>query len=487
MIRNLALRSALLAPLLLPGCTNIDKGARDTADTGTAPTDTGDTGAPTGSLSGAATIITGVSNRAAGTALAAADLNGDGLADIAVSAYAGGPACVFEGPIPAGTFALESGACHTPVDTFDFAGFSVAGSGDMDGDGREELLIGAIAADGDAGDEGVVYIADGSGGSLSAAIMLQGQHPLDYAGSSVAPAGDTDGDGFNDILIGATGNPDGGQGGGAAYLILGPPAAGSLDDAHAIFLGAGGAAGRHATPGGGDGVGYALSSGGDLNADGFMDVLLGAAGSDGADTDTGKACVFLGPVPAGTHLIADADVCFLGASASAFAGDRVAPAGDTDGDGRSDLLISADGEDNQRGTVYLWRGVATGSAGNLSLSFAPVAWTGEAEQDQAGYAITAGDSDGDGLSDVFIGAWANDSAGLDAGRTYILTAPFSDGVHPLTADTPRRDGERESDYAGRALAAGDTDGDGTVELLIGAPFASFEGPAAGRAYLISAP
>ncbi len=430
----------------------------------------------------ASTILVGVQNQALGTAVAIGDYNGDGIGDLAASAYAGGPTCVFVGPPAEGKLPLASGACYTPVDPYDFAGFSIATAGDTDGDGRAELAVGAIGASVTVGEAGAVYLLGAEGGNLAdAAILLEGEVELDYAGSWVAGAGDVNGDQYDDLLVGATGNDEGGAGGGKAYLLYGPISSGKLGDSGSSFVGAGQNAVRHATPGAGDGVGYALAGVGDTNGDGFDDVLVGAAGNDDAGVDAGKACLFLGPVADGPRSLDDADGVLWGANDADYAGDRVGGAGDSDGDGKADLLISADGAGGQTGTVYLWPSPVLGQ---VSLADAPVAWTGEKEGDQAGYALVGGeDLDGDGQVDLAIGAWAYDGVGVDAGRTYLIYGPFTAGITEL-GGMAHFDAPTEGEYAGRALAAGDVDGETGAELLIGAPFASQEGVIAGRAYLI---
>jgi FG-GAP repeat len=220
---------------------------------------------------------------------------------------------------------------------------------------------------------------------------------------------------------------------------------------------------------------------GDTDGDGFDDVLIGAAGNDEAGADAGKTCLFLGPVPDGVYGLDQADGVLRGAAEADYAGDRVGAAGDANGDGKADLLISADGAGGQTGTVYLWEGPVVG---DYSLADAPVAWTGEKEGDQAGYAMVGGqDLNGDGQLDLAIGAWAFDGVGLDSGRTYLVFGPFAAGVTEL-GTMAHFDAPSEGEYAGRAVDAGDVDGDGSAEVLIGAPFASQEGVIAGRAYLI---
>ncbi|HNH47049.1 MAG TPA: hypothetical protein PKY30_08425 [Myxococcota bacterium] len=455
--------------LLLLACPGLEKTPEDSSETPIESTE-------------ASTILMGVPNQALGTAVAIGDYNGDGVGDLAASAYAGGPPCFFAGPPAEGKLPLSQGACYTPVDPYDFAGFSIATAGDTDGNGVEELAVGAIGASVTVGEAGAVYLVGATGGALAeAAVLLEGEVELDYAGSWVAGAGDVNGDQTADLLVGATGNDEGGPGGGKAYLLYGPISSGILGQTGASFVGAGQVAVRHATPGAGDGVGYALAGVGDTNGDGFDDVLVGAAGNDEGGMDAGKACLFLGPVTDGVHGLEQADGVLRGAAEAAYAGDRVGAAGDSNGDGNADLLISADGAGGQTGTVYLWEGPVEGE---FSLADAPVAWTGEKEGDQAGYAMVGGqDLDADGQVDLAIGAWAFDGVGLDSGRTYLVFGPFARGTTELGA-MAHFDAPSEGEYAGRSLAAGQVGGDSGAGVLIGAPFASQEGVIAGRAYLI---
>jgi hypothetical protein len=177
---------------------------------------------------------------------------------------------------------------------------------------------------------------------------LVGEASGDRAGSAIAFAGDVDGDGYADILVGAPGSDKGGADSGAVYLMtadLGGSV--SLATAEATVFGA---------PG--DEVGSAIAAGGDVNQDGFADILLGVAGDDEGGEDAGAAWLFHGPI-SGDYPCDSGDTWFVGEQAGDGAGTSVAMAGDINGDGFTDLLIGALGSDaggSDSGTTYLVSG-----------------------------------------------------------------------------------------------------------------------------------
>ena len=240
---------------------------------------------------------------------------------------------------------LSSTGCHfVGEEQGDIAGYSVASAGDVDGDGLDDLLIGA-PRNGDGGEHaGKAYLLLGSSLGSSSTIDLSaadyafvGEHAGDRTGHSVASAGDVDGDGLDDLVIGAPHNDDGGESAGKAYLVLGSSLGSSstinLSDADYALVG----------ENVGDIAGYSVASAGDVDGDGLDELLVGAQGNDDGGEHAGKAYLLLGSSLGSTSTIylSDADYAFVGENAGDGSGKSVASAGDVDGDGLDDLLIGA--------------------------------------------------------------------------------------------------------------------------------------------------
>lgn len=383
----------------------------------------------------------------------------------------------------------SAGAHFTGEAPNDLAGASIAGVGDVNGDGFGDLLIGAPSNDsGPGNDGGAAYLVLGGLNGLGLSTRLgqgsiieyTGEAASDNAGVSVAGAGDVNGDGFDDLLIGANLNDDGGADAGAAYLILGSasPTGGDLALLGIEYMG-------EAT---GDQAGISVAGAGDANGDGFSDLLIGAPFNGAADN--GAAYLVLGsgspPAPGSQTSLATA-VKYTGEAANNFAGRSVAGLGDTSRDGLADFAIGAPGNTDAgaaAGTAYLVPGNVSPVSISLGVGTPTVVQLTGASGDGAGQSVAgAGDVNGDGFADLIVGAPLNDLGGADAGAAYLV--PLRPGLPNNTLPTisVRYTGETAGDMAGTAVAgAGDTNGDGYADVLIGAPFQGAVD--AGAAYLV---
>ncbi len=339
------------------------------------------------------------------------DLDLDGSRELLVGQPGG--IHVVSGPVT-GELAVGDASVFIPGDAEESAGTRVAGGWDVSGDGLDDLLAGARLADGGGMDAGAAYLVygpiDGSETLAKADAMLVGEDSRDLAGYPVAMAGDVDGDGIGDMLVGAEGVSTSGKWSGAAYLVLGP-VKGTLDlgDADARLRGE---AERTST-------GAALASLGDIDGDGSDEFAVGAPSGDGDATDSGLVYLFLDP-PVGSDTVATAEVVLSGAQAAEGAGSSLA-AGDLDGDGHRDLLVGAPlhtALKDRAGAVYVVYGPIVES---MSLALAQAQVVGEGANEAAGTAVASGtDVNADGYDDLFIGAAQYGGAGYYRGAAYLL-------------------------------------------------------------------
>jgi len=392
------------------------------------------------------------------SASSAGDVNGDGYDDLIVGSWASdanggdaGRAYLFLGganpaPNPALVFNGQSAN-----DNF---GTSVAGGGDLNGDGYDDVVVGAWKNDTAQGDAGRAYVYFG-GPSMDAApdVILTGEPvPSGLFGVSSSIAGDVNGDGFDDVVIGA-------PGAGRAYVYFGGVAMNSVAD---LVL-SGGSTTTY---------GWSVSGAGDVNGDGFADVLVGDHSNGAGGINAGRAFLFFGgSVPNNT-----ADWVLTGAPGERL-GIRVASAGHQNGDTYDDFIVGADQFQTGVGHAYLFHGgPAPDTTPDLTL-------TGDLAQAGFGaFLSSAGDVDADGYDDLLVTSWLHDGPGRGAGRGYLfLGGPQADNVPDFTFI-----GDADGDHFGTSVAPiGDMDGDGGPDFVIGAYFNDFIAPEAGRAYVFS--
>jgi len=394
--------------------------------------------------------------RLGSSAAGVGDVNGDGFADFVVGAEFFDNGSTDEGVV----FLYLGGASFNSVSdaTLEinqgsaFFGHSVAGAGDVNGDGFSDVLVGANGFDGGSTNSGGAFLFFGNAGAFnttSDATLTSSQGDV-RMGTSVAGVGDVNADGFDDVLIGA---PE--------YEA---PLGASEANEGAAFLYLGGSGAFNIAT---DAhfqinqlearVGSSVAGVGDVNGDGFADMIIGAPLQ--AAADSGSAYIIFGSAAPVTN--PPASVTLFSSQAGANFGSAVAGAGDVNGDGFSDVLVGARGYDNgenDEGAVFVYLGGSTFSTTtyrHLEFNQANAA---------LGNSIAAADVNRDGFADVLVGAALFDGVGTDNGRAQLF---LGGGLSPNTGSEGVAFGNQGSSQMGQSVAVGDVNGDGYADLVAG--------------------
>lgn len=321
----------------------------------------------------------------------------------------------------------------------------------------------------------------GMAGTLSmesADVRLRAEAQGDRLGAAIVGLGDVDGDGTEEVVVGAPTSDASIPSGGAAYVVFGPP---PNDDQLAIRTTSVRLSGTSE-----DGqAGTTVARAGDVDGDGLNDVFVGAPyTSDSDSTKAGHWYLAFGPIGSNRNLSA-ADADGAGIDNQDYLGWAMA-GGDVGGTADGDAIIgapySASGG-SQAGTVYVMYGPV---AGTKNANKADVTLDGVAG-DLAGTALATGDLDGDGATDLLIGAPGYDGSTTDAGTAFVMLAPINaDGVIATAADGFIK-GIATGSEAGTTVAIGDMNGDGHQDAIVGAPGADGVAAGAGAVYIVDGP
>lgn len=350
-------------------------------------------------------------------------------------------------------------------------GWSVNSAGDVNDDGYDDVLVGAPRYDNGQTDEGRVYLFHGSavGVEATAAWMGEGNQSAAHYGYAVAPAGDVNDDGYDDIVIGAP------QYGitttGRAFVYLG--SAGGITttgmwtqdgtDSEAQY-------------------GFAVASAGDVNDDGYADIIVGSPYASPSAKKEGQAFAYLG---SSSGLTTTAIWQMDGGQEFGHFGWSVAQAGDVNGDDYSDVLIGApyyeDGETDE-GWVYAYLGMSTGISTTAG-------WVAEANQPDArfGYSVSgAGDVNNDGYADIIVGSpfyTSGQSAEGHAFAWYGSSSGLGSNGTPGNADWSYASNMTNASLGWSVAGAGDINADGYDDIVVGAPYVTDTTSEQGKVYL----
>ncbi|HNA56702.1 MAG TPA: FG-GAP-like repeat-containing protein, partial [Chitinophagales bacterium] len=347
-------------------------------------------------------------------------------------------------------------------------GNDIDNAGDVNGDGYDDLIVGSIFYSNGQSSEGAAYIYLGSASGISTTpqIILESNQNSANFGKAVAGAGDINNDGYDDIVIGAYNYDNGQTNEGRAYIYMG--SASGISATPALTLEVNQAQCN---------FGSSVAAAGDVNNDGFADVIIGAYNYDNGQTNEGRAYVYHGSA---TGLNATPVSIMESNSAQAYFGWSVGGDMDVNGDGFDDVIVGAYNQSNgqaNEGLAYVFHGSASG------IITTPAA-TREMNQVNAffGESVSnAGDVNNDGYDDVIIGAYLFDNGMSTEGAAFIYHgSPTGISAAPIT----QLEANIMFAYFGYSVdAAGDINGDGFDDVIVGAYIFEYDQQDEGRAFV----
>ncbi|PJA93161.1 MAG: hypothetical protein CO132_04230 [Candidatus Kerfeldbacteria bacterium CG_4_9_14_3_um_filter_45_8] len=281
-------------------------------------------------------------------------------------------------------------------------------------------------------------------------------------GNSLDVTGDVDGDGYPDLLVSYYNDSTSTD---SAFLLYGDengfPTSATIDEADAMFEG---------VLGEGYGYGAAVSFAGDVNGDGYDDMLISNSYTSDIFLVYGQADIFAGSYTLESMSDDSVDI-FAGETSADYAGVSIVGRGDVNSDGLDDFVIGAHWNSSKAGAAYLFYGSSSKRTGSTSLVSADAKFSGEVADDYAGNYISLGDVNADGFSDIMVSASGYDSY---RGRVYLIYGGADNlaSASLSTADTIYTGAEEYDGIGGTATATGDVNGDGYKDLVFGMAEAS---------------
>jgi len=375
-------------------------------------------------------------------------------------------------------------------------GVSVSTAGDINNDGYDDIIVGAFGKNSNQGAAYVIYggeeasflnidLSTTSLNALTTGFMITGNAAGDIFGYSVSTAGDINNDGYDDIIVGA---PWKNSFQGAAYVIYGGPksamsnwdfsSGATLNPTSTGFIITGNTAGDY--------LGVSVSTAGDINNDGYDDIIIGAHGKNAAYVIYGGAKSTMSDIVLSSTTLNPSTTGFMitGNAAGDTFGWSVSTAGDINNDEYDDIIVGAPRENGYQGAAYVIYGGAKSSMSNwdfssgatLNPSATGFMITGNAANDQFGLSVsTAGDIDNDGYDDIIIGAPYKNS---NQGAVYVIYGGDKSTMSNIVLGSTTLDptstgfmitGSAVGDSFGNSVRiAGDVNNDGHDDIIAGA-------------------
>lgn len=370
----------------------------------------------------------------------------DALYPVTIDPVSTSPATLLTGPVAGQEF-----------------GYSVCTAGDLNGDGRSDVAVGAwqTTVNGlSLAGRVYVYYGSNTGIATTPSVVLDGAQAGAQLGNAVSTAGDVNGDGFSDLIVGSRtweSNTTTELSEGAAFVYYG--SAGGINTTPDLTLET-----NHAN----DNFGSNVACAGDINNDGFSDVLVGAYLSSYPTFNEGAVFVYMGsPLglnPTPLHRLERNQ-------GGSFFGRSISSAGDVNGDGFSDVVIGASkwvftsGASDQ-GSAFVYYGNAAGLGAGLNPPFAlQLFGTGSNNAYYGFWVACAGDLNGDGYSELTVSGYNEENGQTDEGLVYVYNGSAAGLV---AAPAAVIESNQAGAWMGRCMnTAGDVNGDGYADLLIG--------------------